>query len=152
MPSRLSRMCVLNLQKPCPRLTALLSSAKLESVLRSFVHAFESSIVRAAHTKRTAGPEILQCLKDVAAKYKLDRFLKYRHQLTRAVWDELKSIWHLHFDLLSETGEVVGTKEETADVVIQGMGGLSRWDWPDIAGLDDFLVCFFYVILGYENC
>lgn len=41
---------------------------------------------------------------------------------------------------MDERGEKVGEKVETADVVIQGMGGLSRWDWPSIPGIHDFKV------------
>ncbi|GAA6060117.1 hypothetical protein JCM10212_003525 [Sporobolomyces blumeae] len=84
------------------------------------------------------GPEIRQYLEDVAAKYRLDRFIRYRHKLTRAEWNEESGQWTLSFDVLGEQGEKVGEKEETADVVIQGMGGLSRWDWPDIEGLNNF--------------
>ncbi|GAA5894197.1 flavin-containing monooxygenase [Sporobolomyces salmoneus] len=84
------------------------------------------------------GPEIRQYLEDVAAKYRLDRFIRYLHTLTRAEWNEETAQWVLSFDLTNEAGEKVGEKTETADVVIQGMGGLSRWNWPDIKGLHDF--------------
>ncbi|KAK4704328.1 hypothetical protein P7C70_g1880, partial [Phenoliferia sp. Uapishka_3] len=85
-----------------------------------------------------AGSEILQYLKDVSAKYKLDKYLRYGHCLKAANWDEKSGQWTLQFDILNEAGEKVGEKSEVADVVIQGMGGLSRWDWPVIPGLEDF--------------
>ncbi|GAA5979807.1 hypothetical protein JCM5350_002055 [Sporobolomyces pararoseus] len=84
------------------------------------------------------GPEIRQYLEDVAAKYRLDRFIRYLHKLTKAEWNEETAQWSLSFDVMNEAGEKVGEKVEIADVVIQGMGGLSRWDWPNIKGLHDF--------------
>ncbi|GAA6016737.1 hypothetical protein JCM11491_000226 [Sporobolomyces phaffii] len=84
------------------------------------------------------GPEIRQYLEDVAAKYRLERFIRYLHKLTRAEWNEETAQWSLSFDLMNEAGDKVGEKTETADVVIQGMGGLSRWDWPNIPGIHDF--------------
>ncbi|KAI5476329.1 flavin-binding monooxygenase [Pseudohyphozyma bogoriensis] len=84
------------------------------------------------------GGEILQYLKDVASKYKLERFLRFRHKLVKAQWNDKTSQWHLSFELLNEQGEKIGEKEEVADAVIQGMGGLSRWDWPKIPGLENF--------------
>ncbi|GAA6008727.1 flavin-containing monooxygenase [Rhodotorula paludigena] len=85
-----------------------------------------------------SGREILQYLKGVAAKYKLDRFLRYGHKLTAARWNEETAQWHLSFDLVDEQGNKHGEEEKVADVVIQGLGGLSRWDWPSIPGLDDY--------------
>jgi cation diffusion facilitator CzcD-associated flavoprotein CzcO len=88
------------------------------------------------------GPEILSYLQNVAAKYKLDRFLKYGHRLTSAQWNEETSQWHVRFDIVSEKGEKVGETEQVYDVVIQGLGGLARWDWPAIEGVHDFKVRF----------
>jgi len=60
--------------------------------------------------------------------------------MTRAEWNEETAQWSLSFDILNEQGDKVGEKVETADVVIQGMGGLSRWDWPSIPGIHDYKV------------
>lgn len=90
-----------------------------------------------------SGREILGYLKGVAAKYKLERFLRFGHKLSAAQWNEETKQWHLSFDLVDEQGNKHGETEKVADVVIQGMGGLSRWDWPSIEGIHDFKVRVF---------
>lgn len=86
------------------------------------------------------GAEILAYLKSVVKKYKLERFIRLQHCLAKAVWDESAGKWNLNFDLLDSAGLKVGEKKETADVVFQGVGGLSRWSWPEIEDLQDFKV------------
>ncbi|KAM0787268.1 hypothetical protein ACM66B_006503 [Microbotryomycetes sp. NB124-2] len=83
------------------------------------------------------GPEILEYLRNVSQKYKLDRFLKLRHKLVDAKWQEEIGQWKLEFQVTDENGRVTKL-EDTFDFVIQGMGGLSTWDWPEIPGLKDF--------------
>ncbi|GAA6006877.1 hypothetical protein JCM10207_009123 [Rhodosporidiobolus poonsookiae] len=84
------------------------------------------------------GPEILKYMQGVAAKYKLDRFLRYGHTLAGAKWNDETSQWHLSFDLVDEAGKKQGEKTVIADVVVQCLGGLARWDWPNIPGIHDF--------------
>ncbi|KAK4053878.1 hypothetical protein OIO90_003715 [Microbotryomycetes sp. JL221] len=83
------------------------------------------------------GPEILAYLRTVAEKYKLERYLKFKHKLVHAQWNEDEGQWRLTFEVTSDTGEVY-LHHENFDFVIQGMGGLSQWDWPSIPGLKDF--------------
>lgn len=87
----------------------------------------------------------------VAAKYKLDRFLRYGHQLTGAEWNEKTSQWTLKFDIIDASGAKVGEETKVADVVIQGLGGLSRWDWPSIKGLEVFKVCSRSALIQSDN-
>jgi hypothetical protein len=87
-----------------------------------------------------SGREILAYLQRVAAKYKLERFLRFGHKLTAAQWKEKTSQWHLSFDIVDDKDNKVGEKEAVVDAVIQGMGGLSRWDWPKIPGIKEFKV------------
>ncbi|ORY81800.1 FAD/NAD(P)-binding domain-containing protein [Leucosporidium creatinivorum] len=84
------------------------------------------------------GREILSYLTRVVDKYQLMRFIRLRHLLTGAEWNEEKGQWTLSFDLLDEAGSKVGETTKVADVVLQGMGGLNRWNWPDIEGIHDF--------------
>ncbi|GAA5945817.1 hypothetical protein JCM3775_006788 [Rhodotorula graminis] len=85
-----------------------------------------------------SGREILAYLKRVAAKYKLERFLRFGHKLTAAKWNDDTKQWHLSFDLVDEHGNKHGEVDKVVDVVIQGMGGLNRWDWPAIPGIHDY--------------
>ena len=87
-----------------------------------------------------SGREILAYLKRVAAKYKLERFLRFGHKLTAAKWNDDTKQWHLSFDLVDEHGNKHGEVDKVVDVVIQGMGGLNRWDWPAIPGIHDYKV------------
>ncbi|KAL5493003.1 hypothetical protein ACEPAI_4451 [Sanghuangporus weigelae] len=84
------------------------------------------------------GPEILADLKRVVDKYKLMRFIKLRHELIHASYDEKTGKWHLKLRrqiLESQDSEIV---EDSADFVLLCIGSLSRWKWPDIDGLDTF--------------
>lgn len=80
------------------------------------------------------GAEIQQYIHRVAEKYKLFQYIKLSHELSRAQWDETTRKWNLRIKNLL-TGEDV---EDTADIVLNCMGGLERWSWPKIDGLDSF--------------
>lgn len=70
-------------------------------------------------------------------KYNLRPFIKLEHRLTSAIYAEDTGKWNLTIQHPSENG-VVERFEDSADVLFTGMGGLSRWRWPDIDGLDTF--------------
>jgi len=93
------------------------------------------------------GPEILAYLESVVAKYKLAPYLKLSHELVEARYDEANAKWHLKIKrpraTLSKQAnpkpeEEFEIIEDTADIFFTGVGGLSRWQWPDIDGLKDF--------------
>lgn len=84
-------------------------------------------------------------------KYKLRQHIKLRHRITRAAYDEFTGKWHLtirrprvgsetekssdvYWDWKNDYEEF----QDTADVLFAGLGGLSRWSWPDIEGLESF--------------
>lgn len=78
-------------------------------------------------------------------KYKLRRYLKLRHELVHARFDEAQGKWHLKLrrpvpgtELGKEDDIQYEIIEDTADFVHAGIGALSRWSWPDIDGLKDF--------------
>lgn len=82
-------------------------------------------------------------------KYKLGPHIKLQHRITRAEYNEATGKWHLLVRRPRATSEAIGKRswdwktdfeefEDTADVVLAGLGGLSRWAWPEIEGLEGF--------------
>jgi cation diffusion facilitator CzcD-associated flavoprotein CzcO len=69
-------------------------------------------------------------------KYKLKPFIRLEHQLINAVYSEASGKWDL--TIQRQSNGKLEQFEDTADVLFTGMGGLSRWKWPDIEGLHDF--------------
>ena len=86
-----------------------------------------------------SGAEILGDLRRIVDKYKLMDYIRLRHELTHAAWDEVASLWRLRVRRASgnKAGEEVEV-EDTADVLFLGVGWLSRPRWPDIPGLRGF--------------
>ncbi|KAF8899234.1 FAD/NAD-binding domain-containing protein [Infundibulicybe gibba] len=94
------------------------------------------------------GPEIRGYLESVVDKFKLLPYIKLEHRVVRAEYSEPKGKWRLTIRRKRSALVDQGGKwdwavdfeefEDTADVVFSGAGALSRWSWPDIAGLDSF--------------
>ncbi|KAJ3530966.1 hypothetical protein NM688_g7640 [Phlebia brevispora] len=85
------------------------------------------------------GSEILEHMEQIVAKYKLEPYIKLRHELTHARYDEATAKWHVHLKRSSSTAEGQFEEfEDEADFLFMGVGILSRWDWPDIKGLHEF--------------
>lgn len=80
------------------------------------------------------GPEILAYINRVVEKYKLLPYIRLRHELVAARWDEEAAKWHLRIRRGPDGEEF----DDTADVLFLGTGALSRYRWPDIPGLDTF--------------
>lgn len=82
----------------------------------------------------SAGHEIQDYLQYVARKYGAYRYIKPRHQVTGATWDEDTATWEvLVHDL--ETGKVF---KDSCDFFLAATGILNDWHWPEIPGLNDF--------------
>ena len=72
-------------------------------------------------------------------KWALEPYIKLRHELVHAQWDGPTGKWHLRIRRPSSESETGFEEvEDTADVVFNGIGLLSRWHWPEIEGLKDF--------------
>ncbi|KAK7686490.1 hypothetical protein QCA50_010087 [Cerrena zonata] len=85
------------------------------------------------------GPEILSYMRSVVSKYKLHQHLHLQHELVYARWDSPTSQWHIRLKRPSPNSETGFEEiEDKADFLFSGMGGLSRWSWPDIKGLDKY--------------
>ena len=69
----------------------------------------------------------------VVDKYKLMPHIRLQHEMTSARWDDVNAKWEVTIRR-ADGKEFV----DTADVLFLGVGGLSRWRWPDIEGLKGF--------------
>ncbi|KAI9150713.1 FAD/NAD(P)-binding domain-containing protein [Paramyrothecium foliicola] len=69
----------------------------------------------------------------VADKYDCNRFIKYRHSIKSAVWNELEAKWQIQV----ETGDG-STLHDEADIFINAGGVLNNWKWPNIEGIQSF--------------
>jgi cation diffusion facilitator CzcD-associated flavoprotein CzcO len=78
--------------------------------------------------------EILEYWKNVVKKYDLRKYMKLSHKILECRWKEEDSKWHVKIQNVT-TGE---TFEDTSDAIMQCIGGLNNWKWPDIQGLHDF--------------
>jgi cation diffusion facilitator CzcD-associated flavoprotein CzcO len=75
-------------------------------------------------------------------------YIKLHHRVTRAAYDEDAGKWRLTIRRPKNEASITGTYwdwktnfeefEDTADVLFGGFGGLSRWSWPEIEGLENF--------------
>lgn len=72
-------------------------------------------------------------MRRIVEKYKLMKYIRLRHELSHAAWDENAGLWRLR---VRRAGEE--ETEDTADVLFLGVGLLNRPRWPDIPGLREF--------------
>ncbi|CAH0028027.1 unnamed protein product [Clonostachys rhizophaga] len=77
------------------------------------------------------GAEILEYVKGVAHKYRVDEKIKYNTK-----WDEEKSLWVVKADASTVNEAVVSATE--AEVVISAVNLSNNWKWPEVEGLQDF--------------
>ena len=84
------------------------------------------------------GPEILEYLKNTTEKYKLRPYIKLRHELKAARYDEETGKWHLTIKRPAEKDGEFEEFEDVADLFFTGVGVLSRLRWPSIDGLQNF--------------
>jgi hypothetical protein len=91
--------------------------------------------------------EILAYIESVVDKYKLMPYIHLEHEMLSARYDEPTGKWHVHIKrplplppTESERDAEVKYEEfeDTADLLFTGVGGLSRWSWPEIDGLKEF--------------
>ncbi|KAH8897881.1 FAD/NAD(P)-binding domain-containing protein [Thozetella sp. PMI_491] len=72
-------------------------------------------------------------MKDVERKYDCSKYIKCRHAIQSAIWNEQKGKWDLK---VKDLDGVVFIDE--CDVFINAGGVLNNWTWPSIKGLDTF--------------
>ncbi|OAL33748.1 hypothetical protein AYO20_06924 [Fonsecaea nubica] len=79
-----------------------------------------------------SGPEILQYLKQFAAKHELGDFFKLNSKVIEATWDDEQGIYKVKIE---QNGGII---EDYCHILVNGGGFLNNWKWPNIAGLFDF--------------
>ena len=94
------------------------------------------------------GSEIHSYIQGIIDKYELDKYIKLKHELVKAEWNEEEGKWHLVIRRPAESSQNPGDEsagapsfeefEDTADFVFGGFGPLSRWSMPNIPGLSEF--------------
>ncbi|EXJ56379.1 uncharacterized protein A1O5_12646 [Cladophialophora psammophila CBS 110553] len=78
--------------------------------------------------------EIWEYFNNAAQKFGLNRYIKLRHRVVGAVWEETRGVW-----LVDVVDEATGTKfTDWCHFLVNGTGFLNHWRWPDIPGLDSF--------------
>ena len=67
------------------------------------------------------------------------RYIKLRHEVVHAQYDDAVGKWHVRVRRPKDGSETeVEEFEDVADVLMTAFGALSRWDWPDIEGMNNF--------------
>ncbi|OAL49861.1 FAD/NAD(P)-binding domain-containing protein [Pyrenochaeta sp. DS3sAY3a] len=78
-------------------------------------------------------PEIQDYMTRFYKKHNLEPFVVLNTKVASATWDEMQGKWHVELERSD------GSKfTDTCNVLINGSGVLTKWKWPDIAGLHDF--------------
>jgi len=67
-------------------------------------------------------------------KYQVAKYIKLNHRVIKAEWNPSSGKWDLQIH--NTVSDQLVT--DTADFVLSTTGALSRWRWPDIAGLHDY--------------
>ena len=68
------------------------------------------------------------------------RYIRLQHEVVHARYDEQAGKWHVRIRRPKPGGSEGETEEfeDVGHVLLTAFGAISRWDWPDIAGLKDF--------------
>ncbi|KAF2845155.1 FAD/NAD(P)-binding domain-containing protein [Plenodomus tracheiphilus IPT5] len=80
------------------------------------------------------GAEIRDYWQSRAKKHDVYKYVKLRHRVDEAEWDDAQSKWHL------KVQDLVNDKKSTEsfDFVITAIGRFNAWKLPDYPGLDDY--------------
>ncbi|KAF9485444.1 FAD/NAD(P)-binding domain-containing protein [Pholiota conissans] len=78
--------------------------------------------------------EIREYFSSFCEKYKLGKYIKLRHQVSQAVWDDKRGQWDVEVTNLAD-GTII---RDSCDILVNATGVLNAWRWPNIPGLQDF--------------
>ncbi|QIT56927.1 NAD(P)/FAD-dependent oxidoreductase [Aquisalimonas sp. 2447] len=96
--------------------------------VQSHLYSFSFELNPAWSRLYATQPEIRDYLNHCADKYDVRRHVRLRTAVKRLLWDESRRCWWVETD----------AGHWSADVVVSGMGGLSRPALPDIPGIQHF--------------
>ena len=82
-------------------------------------------------------PEILEYLNFVVDKHDLRKFMHFNHRARHSEWNESTSTWRVDLEITDAAGKVTSITKE-CEVLIQGLGTLNNFKYPDIEGLGSF--------------
>ncbi|KAL8851131.1 MAG: hypothetical protein Q9221_003934 [Calogaya cf. arnoldii] len=78
--------------------------------------------------------EIRQYFETFKEKYRLGRFIRLGHLVTKAQWLDADDLWQVEVTNLEDSSSY----RCTCHILINASGYLNTWAWPEIAGLSDF--------------
>ena len=78
--------------------------------------------------------EIQRYMEGFYRKYQLEEFMKFDTKVVDATWLELEGNWNVTLQNVKDGS----TFTDKCDVLVNGSGVLTKWKWPDIAGMQDF--------------
>lgn len=85
------------------------------------------------------GHEIQAHLEDVVDRYKVRKYIKLRHEVVRARYDEPTGKWHIRIRRpRSGNSDELEEFEDVADMLVTAFGAISRWKMPDFEGMETF--------------
>jgi cation diffusion facilitator CzcD-associated flavoprotein CzcO len=78
--------------------------------------------------------EIFAYFNDFARKYGLHKYVKTKHQVGGAIWNQQKGGYDVQIKDL-ESGQII---DDHCDILINASGILNNWAWPAIPGIDKY--------------
>ncbi|KAJ3509197.1 hypothetical protein NLJ89_g5349 [Agrocybe chaxingu] len=78
--------------------------------------------------------EIFQYFSSFCEKYELQKYCKFKHQVTKACWNDTTARWELEIaDLTNGTIFL-----DSCNLLVNACGILNSWRWPDIPGFGNY--------------
>ncbi len=100
-----------------------------ECDVKSHLYSFSFEL-KADWSRPFAGqPEILEYLEHVAEKFSIKPYIRFKHTVKSARWDDASGEW---------TVETTDGQLFRAPIVVSGMGMFNELTFPDVGGLDQF--------------
>jgi 4-hydroxyacetophenone monooxygenase len=99
----------------------------------SHFYSYSFELNRDWTTYRPKGPEMHAYLSRTADKYDIRRHTRFETTVESLRWQEDEGVWDVTIKDRDGAEEVL-----RVNAVVNAHGPINRWEWPKIAGLDDF--------------